>query len=102
MESYRLEGFPPEYSTVHIALFHGVTNAADLRQKLVTVASAQGIDAETERNKLDYAFIDASLVREGDRWHISRIQLTYPYRWSAENIFTWPSIKLYWLCRRIA
>ncbi len=66
MESYHLEGFPEEGSAVHMAFFCHVTNAADLRQRLIQVAAQTGTDAEAERDMLDYAFIDADLVREGN------------------------------------
>jgi EKC/KEOPS complex subunit CGI121/TPRKB len=62
MESYVLDGFPAECSSIHLALFQSVSNAADLRRRLVEVATAQGPEAEVERDRLDYAFIDAHLV----------------------------------------
>ena len=63
METYTLSHFPEPYSTIHIALFHTVTNARTIRNRLITASTAPGPEGELSRSQLDYAFLDASLVR---------------------------------------
>ena len=63
METYTLSQFPEPYSTIHIALFHTVTNASTIRKRLITASTASGPEGELSRSQLDYAFLDAPLVR---------------------------------------
>lgn len=62
MESYNYTQFPDDASNVHVALFTNVSNAADLRNRLVQASTMQGEDGEAERQAVDFAFIDATLV----------------------------------------
>jgi hypothetical protein len=50
MESFQLE-LHPEIGPIHIALFKGVTNAAELRQRLVS-----------QDHSLTFALVNATLV----------------------------------------
>ena len=62
MESYNYTQFPDDASNVHVALFTNVTNAADLRNRLVQASTMPGESGEAERQAVDFAFVDATLV----------------------------------------
>lgn len=62
MESYHYSQFPPESSTVYIALFTGVQNAAQLRSRLIQAATMVGSEGEVEREAVNFSFIEARLV----------------------------------------
>ncbi|KAI0077604.1 CGI-121-domain-containing protein [Panus rudis PR-1116 ss-1] len=62
MESFYYPQHPPESSYVHVALFTNVTNASELRDRLVKAASMAGPEGVAEREAVDFAFIDATLV----------------------------------------
>ncbi|GAA5823652.1 hypothetical protein JCM11251_000712 [Rhodosporidiobolus azoricus] len=60
-----MESYPLHYasSTVHLALFSPLPNAAALRQRLIaasTLSAEEGGDEE--RRKVDFAFVDAGMV----------------------------------------
>lgn len=63
MESLHFPHFEPKHSQVHIALFRGVSNAAALKSRLVAAATAEGDYGEKEREAVNFAFVDARLVR---------------------------------------
>ena len=63
MESFFYAQFSQEVSSVHIALFSNVTNSAELKQRLISAATMPGTDGERERAAVNFAFIDARLVR---------------------------------------
>ncbi|KAF8516673.1 kinase binding protein CGI-121-domain-containing protein, partial [Gautieria morchelliformis] len=54
--------FPSEVSTVHLALYSNVTNAARLKERLVRAATLPGEEGGREREVVNYAFIDAKLI----------------------------------------
>ena len=62
METCFYPHFPSEVSTVHLALYCSVSNAAELRKRLVTAATLPGEDGDREREAVNYAFVDAKLV----------------------------------------
>ncbi|KAF7297097.1 hypothetical protein MIND_00942600 [Mycena indigotica] len=64
MESYQLLHLPPELSHIHIALYTNVSNSAVLKKRLIAAASAEGEEGERERDAVNFAFIDARLVRQ--------------------------------------
>lgn len=59
MESFSFPQFSPEHSIVYAALYANVTNAATLRKRIVDAAVSGG---ESEREAVNFAFIDARLV----------------------------------------
>ena len=63
METYDLPHFPSPYSKIHISLFQTVNNYSDIRKRLIAASTAQGIEGEIARRSLNYAFLNASLVR---------------------------------------
>lgn len=63
MESYGYECFPAHLSSVHIALFTSVTNAAQLRSRIIGAATKEGDEGDRERDAVNFAFIEAKLVR---------------------------------------
>ncbi len=63
METFQVEGFPADSATVHVAFFRLVENSGALRTRLISAASASGPESDAERDALDFAFIDADLVR---------------------------------------
>ena len=63
METYHYPQFPPEFGTVHVALFTEVQNAADLKKRLVSASVMPGDKGDVEREAVNYAFVDARLVR---------------------------------------
>lgn len=60
MEVYH---FPHLGASVHATLFHDVQNAASLRARLVKASTMTGEEGVTERAAVNFAFIDARLVR---------------------------------------
>ncbi|KAL5508606.1 hypothetical protein ACEPAH_6225 [Sanghuangporus vaninii] len=62
METYIYKHFPDRISSVHIALFTTVKNAAELRSRIVKATSMEGPEGEAERQALNFAFIEAKLV----------------------------------------
>lgn len=63
METYTLPFVPPNVGTVHIAYFEDVSNAAAIKKRLIDAARTEGEEGERARAAVDFAFIDADLVR---------------------------------------
>jgi EKC/KEOPS complex subunit CGI121/TPRKB len=61
MESF---AYPHFSSRAHVALFNCVTNAAELRARIVRASTLEGDEGDAEREAVNFAFIDARLVRE--------------------------------------
>ena len=49
--------------TVYTALYTSVAEPATLRKRIIAAATATGSEGDTERDAVNFAFIDASLVR---------------------------------------
>lgn len=64
MEVYSYPEFSKELSVVHVALFANVQNAAELRTRLIQAASMAGAEGDLERESVNFAYIDARLVRD--------------------------------------
>ncbi|VDB86758.1 unnamed protein product [Peniophora sp. CBMAI 1063] len=47
---------------VHIALFHDVSNSADIRKRIIAAATLKGEEGDAERERVNFAFVDARLV----------------------------------------
>ncbi|TFY63359.1 hypothetical protein EVG20_g6351 [Dentipellis fragilis] len=62
METYAYPHFPPSSSAVHVALFTNVTNASDLRARIVKASTLEGPEGDAERARVNFAFIDARLI----------------------------------------
>ena len=62
MLSLHYAHLPPDLATVHIALFRNVTNSAQIRSRIVRASQLDGPDGETEREAVNFAFVDARLV----------------------------------------
>jgi EKC/KEOPS complex subunit CGI121/TPRKB len=60
MESF---AYPHFSSTVHVALFIDVTNAAKLKARIVRASTLEGPEGQWEREAVNFAFVDARLVR---------------------------------------
>jgi len=60
METY----YYPQFNgaVVHVALFDDVANSAGIRACIIQAARILGIDGDTEREAVNFAFIDARLV----------------------------------------
>lgn len=63
MEAYTYSHFPPHISTVHIALFANVKNASTIRARIIQAATMQGPEGDLERAAINFAFVEAKLVR---------------------------------------
>lgn len=63
MQSFRYAHLPLELSTVHLALFKDVSNSAQLRARIVRASQLEGPDGDAEREAVNFAFIDARLVK---------------------------------------
>ncbi|ESK87823.1 hypothetical protein Moror_15316 [Moniliophthora roreri MCA 2997] len=46
----------------YVALFHPVNNAAQIRKRIIDAAKMEGEEGEKERNAVNFAFIDATLI----------------------------------------
>ncbi|KAI0687320.1 CGI-121-domain-containing protein [Earliella scabrosa] len=62
MLSLHYTHLPPDLATVHIALFRNVTNSAQIRSRIVRASQLDGPDGETEREAVNFAFVDARLI----------------------------------------
>lgn len=62
MESFCYPQFPPQFTTVYVALFTEVENAAELKKRLVAASVMPGEEGDIEREAVNFAFIDARLV----------------------------------------
>jgi EKC/KEOPS complex subunit CGI121/TPRKB len=63
METYTVPQFPPLVNTIHIALFHNVTNAPAIRKRLIQAATTEGREGERMRGEVDFAFLEGKMVR---------------------------------------
>ncbi|EIN04383.1 CGI-121-domain-containing protein [Punctularia strigosozonata HHB-11173 SS5] len=54
--------FPARRSTVHVALFVDVRNAAEVRARIVKAAGMVGAEGDEEREAVNFAFVDARLI----------------------------------------
>ena len=59
MESFT---YPHFSSTIHVALFVHVTNSAKLRARIIRASTLEGVEGQTEREAVNFAFVDARLV----------------------------------------
>jgi EKC/KEOPS complex subunit CGI121/TPRKB len=48
---------------VYVGLFKDITNAAELRARIVAAATMDGAAGDAAREEVNFAFIDARLVR---------------------------------------
>jgi len=55
--------YPHFSSTVHVALFVHVTNSAKLRARIIRASTLDGVEGQAEREAVNFAFVDARLVR---------------------------------------
>ncbi|KAK0191588.1 kinase binding protein CGI-121-domain-containing protein [Armillaria mellea] len=46
----------------HVALYSPVNNASDIRNRIVAAARADGHEGEKERDEMNFAFVDATLI----------------------------------------
>lgn len=47
----------------HYALYTPVNNAANIKERIISAAKAEGDVGDRERDDINFAFIDATLVR---------------------------------------
>lgn len=62
MQTFRYDHFPLDVSCVHVGLFTNVTNAAQLRARLIQASLIQGEAGDVEREAVNFAFVEARLV----------------------------------------
>ena len=64
METFTLpdDAYPAEYCSISMMLLTDVTNAADLQQRLIAASKMTGSDGDREREALDFAFLDGSMI----------------------------------------
>ena len=67
--------YPHFSSTVHVALFLYVTNAAELRARIIRASTLEGVEGEAEREAVNFAFVDARLVRHGFMYNCVDLRL---------------------------
>jgi EKC/KEOPS complex subunit CGI121/TPRKB len=63
METCKYPQFPAHLSVVHTALYTTVTNSLLLKKRIINASTAQGTTGDQEREAVNFAFIDARLVR---------------------------------------
>jgi EKC/KEOPS complex subunit CGI121/TPRKB len=63
METFTYSHLPASSSVVHIALFAEVRNAKALRARIINAATLAGSEGDEERERLNFAFVDARPVR---------------------------------------
>lgn len=62
MQTFRYDHLPTEISTIHVALYTDVQNAASLRSRIVRASQLEGAEGDAEREAVNFAFIEARLV----------------------------------------
>ncbi|KAI0922299.1 hypothetical protein AcW2_007031 [Taiwanofungus camphoratus] len=62
METYHYSHFPAEVACVYITLFTNVSNASQLRSRIIRASLMQGDEGDLEREAVNFAFIDARLI----------------------------------------
>ncbi|EPS94995.1 hypothetical protein FOMPIDRAFT_1033083 [Fomitopsis schrenkii] len=62
METFHYAHLPDNLAHVHLALFHDVSNAAQIRQRIVRASQLEGPDGDKEREAVNFAFVDARLI----------------------------------------
>ncbi|KAL9712380.1 hypothetical protein Ac2012v2_003617 [Leucoagaricus gongylophorus] len=62
MDLFLFPHLAPSRATTHVALFLNVKNASNLRKRIVSAVTMGGEIGETEREQVNYAFIDARLI----------------------------------------
>ena len=62
METFTFPHFPSYASPIHAALFKNVTNSSGIRKRLIEASTMTGGEGDVARDKVDFGFIDASLV----------------------------------------
>jgi len=65
MYTINFQCFKPSRSRVHVALFRNVSNSANIKNRIIAASTAEGDEGEKEREAVNFAFIDARLVRLG-------------------------------------
>ena len=65
MYALNFQCLKPSHSHVHVALFRNVSNSADLKNRIIAASTAEGEEGEREREAVNFAFVDARLVRLG-------------------------------------
>lgn len=62
METYTFDNFPPYGKQIHITLFKNVSNAAEIRKRLIAASTMEGKEGDKAREEVDFGFVDASMV----------------------------------------
>ena len=93
MESLDYPEFPVHLSVVHVALFTQIIRPSHLRERLINVA--KGDQGDTEREAVNFAFINAHLVRLPAPQTFGL--LTLEIRLRVGCIFRQPSTMPFWL-----
>jgi EKC/KEOPS complex subunit CGI121/TPRKB len=62
METYTFPHFPPYATPIHLSLWTNVSNSSGIREKLIEASTMEGAEGDLARDKVDFGFIDASLV----------------------------------------
>ncbi|OWT36201.1 protein CGI121 [Cryptococcus neoformans] len=62
METYAYPAFPQQYSNIHIALFKNVTNAPQIRKRLIEASQMTGPEGDKAREEVDFGFVEANLL----------------------------------------
>ena len=62
METFTFPYFPSYATPIHTALFKNVTNSSGIRKRLIEASTMTGAEGDVARDKVDFGFIDASLV----------------------------------------
>jgi len=64
MDTLQFPQFDPP-AKAHIALLRDVTNAAEVKTRIIAASTAEGDNGDAEREAVNFAFIEASLVSAG-------------------------------------
>lgn len=88
MQSFHYAHFPPHLSTIYIALYSDVTNSSLLRQRLISASIAPGPEGDLDREAVNFAFIEARLVRSSIPCHGLNCTVTVPQITSLQHLQT--------------
>jgi EKC/KEOPS complex subunit CGI121/TPRKB len=77
MNTTAFSHFTPNHSQAYIALFRNVSNASDIKTRIISAAAAEGDAGEKEREAVNFAFIDARLVRTSYSCSRTRAEMLY-------------------------
>ncbi|KAF5367475.1 hypothetical protein D9758_003700 [Tetrapyrgos nigripes] len=75
----------PDNKLAYAALFSPVANPAEIKKRIIDASKIEGEDGDKERDAVNFAFIDASLVCPAPPSAQSSFMKCFFYSWTTDN-----------------